>query len=97
MRKKGGGTKGPNLIFKSNNSISLREESTGKKKTKGGSSNAKFILKAKHLENLVTWANRNASITSLSAIFRRRLAFSRESLGVSPDPSLIPCKRFVKL
>ncbi|KAF3448564.1 hypothetical protein FNV43_RR09277 [Rhamnella rubrinervis] len=93
MGKKGGGKKGPNLNFGSNNSISLREETTGRKQTRGGSSNAKSVLKVKHLESLATWASGDASIPSLGALFGRRLASVQEALGVAPDSSLIPCQR----
>lgn len=97
MGKKGGGKKGPNLIFGSNNSTSLREETTGRKQTKGGSSNAKSVLKVKHLESIATWASGEASIPSLGAFFGRRLASVAEVSGVAPDPSLFTCQRFVKI
>ena len=84
MGKKEGGKKGPALIFGSNNSISLREETTGRKQTKGGSSNVKSVLKVRHLESLATWASGDASIPSLSAFFGHRLASVGEILGVAP-------------
>ena len=80
MGKKGGGKKGPNLIFGSNNFISLREESAGKKQSKGGSSDANSVWKVKQLESLATWASGDASIPSLSAFFGHKLASAAEAL-----------------
>ncbi|KAL5551642.1 hypothetical protein UlMin_002252 [Ulmus minor] len=93
MGKRGGARKASNVAFGSNNTISLREEATGKKQGKGGSSNAKHFSKVEHLERLAVWASSEASIPSLGAFFGRRLASVGEVLGVPPNPSLFSCQR----
>ena len=73
MGKRGGGGFGnkrsAQKLSSSNgfhNPISLKEEITGKKKTKGGNSiNSKSMLKLEHLQKLATWASREATIPSL--------------------------------
>lgn len=106
MGKKGGTRRVPNSPFgPNNNTISLREETTGKKQQrqkKGGSSssNAKHLLKVEHLEKLAVWTSGGtgsgeASMPSLAAFFGQSLASVGESLGVSPNPSLFSCRRFV--
>ena len=97
MGKRGGTGKGRNTSFGSSNTVSLREETTGKKQQKKGdsSSNAKHLLKVEHLEKLAVWACGETSMTSLAAFFGQRLASVAESLGVSPNPSLFSCRRFV--
>ncbi|XP_062074314.1 uncharacterized protein LOC133778415 [Humulus lupulus] len=100
MGKRGGaGTRrAPNSSFGSNNTISLREETTGKKRhqKKGGSSaNVKHLLKVEHLKKLAVWVGGESSVSvpSFAAFFGQRLASVGESLGVSPDPSLFSCRR----
>ncbi|KAM7523711.1 hypothetical protein LguiA_013613 [Lonicera macranthoides] len=90
MGKKGSKKKSPNVFCGSQASISLREESTGKKQT---NVNAKTMLKVEHVKNLSVWASGEASIPSLGAFFGHRLAASTEALGIPPDPSLFTCQR----
>ncbi|XWS48925.1 hypothetical protein CRYUN_Cryun13aG0119000 [Craigia yunnanensis] len=75
------------------NPISLREEASGKKQTKGGSSNIKAILKHEHLQNLAVWASGEASIPSLASFFGNRLAADGEATAIPPDTSFFPCQR----
>ncbi|XP_059460662.1 uncharacterized protein LOC132189863 [Corylus avellana] len=91
MRKRGGIKKASIPGFQ--NSISLREESIGKKQTKGGSNNSKSMLKVEHLQKLAAWASGEAAIPSLAATFGHRLATVTEAMGVPPDPSLFSCER----
>ncbi|XP_009375376.2 uncharacterized protein LOC103964201 isoform X1 [Pyrus x bretschneideri] len=99
MGRRGGGGGGgakrvPNTAFTSTNNISLREELTGKKQTKGGSSiNAKAVLKLEHLQRLAVWTGTEASVPSLGAFFGRTLAAAQEAIAVPPEPSLFPCQR----
>ncbi|KAI7993233.1 hypothetical protein LOK49_LG11G00458 [Camellia lanceoleosa] len=90
MGKKGANKKAPSLTSGSQASITLREESSGKKQP---NVNGKSMLKLKHLENLAVWANGEASIPSLGAFFGHQLAALGESLGSSSNPSLFPCQR----
>ncbi|XP_028051150.1 uncharacterized protein LOC114255803 [Camellia sinensis] len=90
MGKKGANKKAPNLTSGSQASITLREESSGKKQP---NINGKSMLKLKHLQNLAVWANGEASIPSLGAFFGHQLAALGESLGSSSNPSLFPCQR----
>ncbi|XP_057462944.1 uncharacterized protein LOC130753039 isoform X1 [Actinidia eriantha] len=90
MGKKGSYKKTPNPSSGSQHSISLREESSGKRQT---SVNVKSMLKLEHAQNLAVWAASEASIPSLGAFFGHRLAALGEALGSSPDPSLFPCQR----
>ncbi|KAM7491374.1 hypothetical protein LguiA_034295 [Lonicera macranthoides] len=90
MGKKGSKKKSSNVLPGSQASISLREESTGKKQT---NVNAKTMLKLEHIKNLAVWASGEASIPSLGAFFGHRLAASTEALGIQPDPSLFTCQR----
>ncbi|KAL7181108.1 hypothetical protein ACSBR1_040049 [Camellia fascicularis] len=90
MGKKGANKKAPNLTSGSQASITLREESSGKKQP---NVNGKSMLKLKHLQNLAVWANGEASIPSLGAFFGHQLATLGESLGSSSNPSLFPCQR----
>ncbi|XP_043717977.1 uncharacterized protein LOC122665910 [Telopea speciosissima] len=73
--------------------LTLREESSGRKQTKGGSNNVKSILKRKHLQNLALWAGGGASIPSLGALFGHRLADCAEAMETPLDPSLFLCQR----
>ena len=75
--------------------ISLREEASGKKQTKGGSTNVKAVLKHEHLQNLAVWASGEASIPSLASLFGHRLAADGEASAIFPDPSFFPCQRLV--
>ncbi|XP_062086882.1 uncharacterized protein LOC133793582 [Humulus lupulus] len=97
MGKRGGARRVPNSSFGSNNAISLREETTGKKqhqkKGASSSSNVKHILKVEHIEKLAVLAGEEASVPSLAAFFGQRLASVGESLGVSPNTSLFSCRR----
>ncbi|XP_057511729.1 uncharacterized protein LOC130793872 [Actinidia eriantha] len=90
MGKKGSNKKTPNPSSGSQRSISLREESSGKRQT---SVNVKSMLKLEHAQNLAVWAASEASIPSLGAFFGHRLAALGEALGSSPDPTLFPCQR----
>ncbi|KAJ4950916.1 hypothetical protein NE237_027748 [Protea cynaroides] len=74
-------------------SLTLREESSGRKQTKGGSNNVKSILKKQHLQNLAVWAAGEASIPSLGALYGHRLANCAEAMGTPLDPSLFLCQR----
>ncbi|XVF10603.1 hypothetical protein REPUB_Repub07fG0196700 [Reevesia pubescens] len=94
MGKRGGGTKNAaNTPSKFQNPISLREEVSGKKQTKGGSTNVKAVLKHEHLQNLAVWASGEASIPSLASFFGHRLAADGEASAIPPDPSFFPCQR----
>ncbi|KAI8569562.1 hypothetical protein RHMOL_Rhmol02G0288000 [Rhododendron molle] len=90
MGKKRSNKKPPNFPSGSMPSMTLREESIGKRKT---SVNPKSMLKLDHLRNLAVWASGEASIPSLGAFFGHRLAAVRESLGAPPDLSLVTCQR----
>ncbi|GMP76193.1 hypothetical protein CsSME_00032974 [Camellia sinensis var. sinensis] len=90
MGKKGANKKAPNLTSGSQASITLREESSGKKQP---NVNGKSMLKLEHLQNLTVWASGEASIPSLGAFLGHQLATLGESLGSSPNPSLFPCQR----
>jgi hypothetical protein len=97
MGKQGGiNKKAPNLRHGFQNPISLREESIGRKQTKGGSKNSKSMLKVEHLQKLAAWANGEAAIPSLGAFFGHCLATVTEAMGVPPDPSLFSCERSVR-
>lgn len=72
-------------------SLTLREESSGKKQS---SVNVKSMLKLDHLKSLSIWASGEACIPSLGAVFGNRLAATAEALGVPPDPSLFSCQRY---
>lgn len=95
MGKRGRTNKTPNASPGFHNPISLREEATGRKQTKAGSKNAKSMLKLEHLQELATWASREAAIPSLGAFFGQRLATVTEAMGERADPSLFSCERFV--
>ncbi|XP_052210889.1 uncharacterized protein LOC127813784 isoform X2 [Diospyros lotus] len=71
-------------------SLTLREESRGKRQT---SVNPKLMLKLEHVQNLAVWAASKASIPSLAALFGHQLATLREATGSAPDPSLFSCRR----
>ncbi|KAL3498840.1 hypothetical protein ACH5RR_041572 [Cinchona calisaya] len=75
---------------RSTSSVTLREESSGKKQS---NVNAKSMLKLDHLKRLAIWASSEASIPSLGAVFGHHLAATAEALGVAPDPSLFSCQR----
>ncbi|XP_022732893.1 uncharacterized protein LOC111287015 [Durio zibethinus] len=92
-KRRGGVKRAANTPSKFQNPISLREEASGKKQTKGGSSNVKAILKHEHLQNLAVWASGEASIPSLACFFGHRLAADGEATAIPPDPSLFPCQR----
>ncbi|OMO79516.1 hypothetical protein CCACVL1_13611 [Corchorus capsularis] len=94
MGKRGGGSKqAASAQSKFQKTVSLREEASGKKQTKGGSTNVKAILKHEHLQNLAVWASGEASIPSLSSFFGHRLAADGEASAIPPDPSFFPCQR----
>lgn len=97
MGRRGGAKRTGNTAYGSNNTISLREELTGKKQTKGPAVNAKSALKLEHLQRLAVWAGGEASVPSLGAFFAHTLASAQEALGVPPDPSLFTCQRYVNL
>ena len=80
-----------------NQSITLREEKTGKSANKKNAVKFNDRLKLEHLENLASWAAGEANIPCLAAFYGRRLAAVRESLGVPPNhsSSLFQCERFV--
>lgn len=88
MSRAGGKTKGPNLVAGSQprGSMTLREESTGKKH---GTVNAKTMCKVDHLKYLTS----KASVPSLGAFFGERLAATTEALGLRSDPSFFVCER----
>lgn len=94
MGKKGGAKNLPKSELKPQNRITLREEATGKLKTKP-IVNTKSHLRIDHLKNLALWATTDPNIPSLSAFYGRQLAAVSEASGVAPDPSLITCQRFV--
>ena len=102
MGKRGGGVgsgnkKSVQKLSSSNgfhNSISLREEITGKKQSKGGNFiNFKSMLKLEHLQKLATWASGEAAIPSLGAFFGQRLAAVTKATGMPPNHSLFSCER----
>ncbi|KAH0974829.1 hypothetical protein GBA52_016728 [Prunus armeniaca] len=93
MGRRGAAKRTGNTAYGSNNTISLREELTGKKQTKGPAVNAKTALKLEHLQRLAVWAGGEASVPSLGAFFAHTLASAQEALGVPPDPSLFTCQR----
>lgn len=92
MGKRGSQLKGRNGGNLGNNSMTLREESLGKKQT---NVSAKSMLKVQHLKNLAKWASVEASVPSLGAFFGHRLADCMEGLGIPADPALFTCERFV--
>nr|AFK42135.1 unknown [Medicago truncatula] len=92
MGKKGGAKNLPKSELKPQNRITLREEATGKLKTKP-IVNTKSHLRIDHLKNLALWATTDPNIPSLSAFYGRQLAAVSEASGVAPDPSLITCQR----
>ncbi|KAL2505854.1 RNAse P [Abeliophyllum distichum] len=71
-------------------SMTVREESTGKKQ---GNVNVKTMLKLDHLKNLAIWASGEAAIPSLGAFFGERLAASNEAMSIHAEPSLFLCER----
>ena len=96
MGKRGGGGSGnkksAQKLSSSNgfhNPISLREEITRKKKTKGGNSiNSKSMLKLEHLQKLATWASGEATIPSLGTTNKVAGDFSPHSSTYSLSLSL---------
>lgn len=88
MAKKGSNKKGHNLP---QGSITLREESTGKRQS---NVSAKSLLKLQHIKKLANWASCEASVPSLGAFFGHRLAECAEALGTPADPSLFTCQRY---
>lgn len=91
MGKKGSQLKGRNGGNLGNNSMTLREESLGKKQV---NVSAKSMLKVQHLKNLAKWASVEASVPSLGAFFGHCLADRMEGLGVPADPAVFTCQRF---
>ncbi|KAE8653682.1 Bromo-adjacent domain-containing protein [Hibiscus syriacus] len=90
----GGLKRAANTPLKFQKTVSLREEATGKKQTRGGgSTNVKAALKHEHLQNLAVWASGEASIPSLASFFGHRLAADGEASAIPHDPSLFPCQR----
>lgn len=90
MGKRGSQSKRQNGSNLHNNSMTLREESIGKKQA---NVSAKSMLKVQHLMNLAKWASVEASVPSLGAFFGLRLADSTEDLGIPADPALFTCQR----
>ncbi|GKV04453.1 hypothetical protein SLEP1_g16605 [Rubroshorea leprosula] len=90
MGKKGGSKRTKTPL--SQNPISLREEVSGKKQT-----NAKSRLKHQCLQNLAVWASSEASIPSWAAFLGHRLAANGEVSSITPNPSLLPCQKFVPI
>ncbi|KAL1551912.1 hypothetical protein AAHA92_12780 [Salvia divinorum] len=88
----GGKKKGSNSApgSRPRGSMTLREESTGKKH---GNVNAKTMCKIDHLKNLALWAAAEASVPSLGAFFGERLSATNEALGLRADPSIFVCER----
>lgn len=91
----GGGVKSAaNTLSKFQKTVSLREEASGKKQTRGGgSTNVKAVLKHEHLQNLAVWASGESSIPSLASFFGHRLAADGEASAIPQDPSFFPCQR----
>ncbi|XP_004514424.1 uncharacterized protein [Cicer arietinum] len=92
MGKKGGGKKAPKSEIRSQNPVTLREEATGKIKTKP-ITNTKSHLRIDHLNKLALWATTDSHIPSLGSFYGQHLATVSEAAGVPPDPSLITCQR----
>ncbi|XP_059661787.1 uncharacterized protein LOC132307916 [Cornus florida] len=90
MGKRGPKKQAPNVTGGSQASITLREESGGKKKM---TTNTKLNLKVQHMKSLAVWASSDVSIPSLAAFFGNRLAACGEATGIPPDPSLFSCQR----
>lgn len=88
----GGKKKGSNLAsgMQPCGSLTLREESTGKKQA---NVNAKTMCKIDHLKDLALWAAVEPSVPSLGAFFGERLAATNEALGLRSDPSFFVCER----
>ncbi|XP_065858273.1 uncharacterized protein [Euphorbia lathyris] len=93
MGKKGGGKKLQNAPNLPRNSITLRQETTGRIPTKGAARDSKSFFKLDHLQKLAVWASGEASIPSLTAFFGRQYAAAGEVSGIPPDPSLFSCQR----
>ncbi|KAF5741059.1 hypothetical protein HS088_TW10G00054 [Tripterygium wilfordii] len=96
MAKRGNTKKGPKTQSISRNSITLREETSGKKQQiKGGlgTHKSKSLLKIDHLRSLAVWASSEGAIPSLGALFGYQFAAAGEALGALPDPSLFSCQR----
>ncbi|CAI9766811.1 unnamed protein product [Fraxinus pennsylvanica] len=92
MGRKKANSKGLNAASGSQGQISmtLREESTGKKH---GNLNAQTMLKLDYMKEIAIWASVEAKIPPLGALYGRQLAASYEALGIPPDPSLFFCER----
>lgn len=72
-------------------SLTLREESRGKKKA---SVNARTMCKINHLKDLALWAVAEpSSVPSLGAFLGERLASTNEALDLRSDPSFFVCER----
>jgi len=93
MGKKGNTKNVPKSESGFRNPITLREEATGKIKTKP-ITNTKSHLRIKHLKKLAVWATTDPHMPSLAAFYGHHLATVSEAAGVPPDPSLITCQRF---
>ncbi|XVF51486.1 hypothetical protein PTKIN_Ptkin04bG0189000 [Pterospermum kingtungense] len=95
MGKRGGGgmKRAENTPTKFQNPISLREEASGKKQIKGGSSNVKAKLKHEHLQKLAVWASGEAPIPSLASFFGHRLAADGEATAIPRDSYFFACQR----
>ncbi|XAR70295.1 hypothetical protein NMG60_11027104 [Bertholletia excelsa] len=90
MGKKRSKRAAPSVPPGSHSSITLREETKGKRQI---NVNAKSMLKLEHVRNLAIWAGGEASIPSLGAFFGQRLAALGEVLGSQPDQTLFACRR----
>ncbi|KAL5080437.1 hypothetical protein RYX36_008858 [Vicia faba] len=94
MGKKGGAKNLPKSESKSksHHPITLREEATGKLKTKP-IVNTKSHLKIDLLKKLAVWTSTHPHIPSLAAFYGHHLATVSEAAGVPPDPSFLTCQR----
>ncbi|XP_058773264.1 uncharacterized protein LOC131647385 [Vicia villosa] len=92
MGKKGGAKNLPKSESKPHNPITLREEATGKLKTKP-IVNIKSHLRIDHLKKLAVWTSTDPHIPSLAAFYGQHLATVSEAAGVPPDPSFLTCQR----
>ncbi|KAL6556393.1 hypothetical protein OROGR_005681 [Orobanche gracilis] len=90
MGGNGRNEKGPNVTigFQPRISMTLREESSGKKH---GKVNATTMCKMDHLKDIALWAATEACVPSLSAFLGERLAATTDALNLQADSSLFIC------
>ncbi|GLT65253.1 hypothetical protein SLA2020_376940 [Shorea laevis] len=86
MRKRRGSMRTMNKTPLSQNSISFKEEASGKKQN-----NVKSKLEREHLQNLAICVSFEVAIPSLVAFFGRKLAVDGKVYSIPPSPSLLPC------